>query len=219
MSRFFHDCAPWRTEVWFNFGNWWFPYNLVWKHFISFLSLRTVSVITQAPCGLGTCSSPTTCSSNRKGLRSVLICHHQTFDSQVPSCWQLIINSVDNDWVRDESNYNLWPGSPQSCCCCCCCSGVLLPTAVWLSAWLLCISCCCSWAGQSKKSRERVKQGTAAFFFPFLSGNVADVHFPMRWSMMVPNDCRIHCLAPLLQGNTPLCWYWKCKILVLFGKH
>lgn len=165
MSRFFHDCAPWRTEVWFNFGNWWFPYNLVWKHFISFLSLRTVSVITQAPCGLGTCSSPTTCSSNRKGLRSVLICHHQTFDSQVPSCWQLVINSVDNDWVRDESNYNLWPGSPQSCCCCCCCSGVLLPTAVWLSAWLLCISCCCSWAGQSKKSRERVKQGLLHFFF------------------------------------------------------
>ena len=32
---------------------------------------------------------------------------------------------------------------------------------------------------EQKEQRERVKQGTAAFFFPFLSGNVADVHFPM----------------------------------------
>jgi hypothetical protein len=74
---------------------------------------------------------------NRTELRSMLIHHH----------W----NGVDNHRVEGDSNYSLQPGSPQSCFCC-----WALPwsTAVWLSAWLLCASCCCSSTRQKQREYQ-----------------------------------------------------------------
>lgn len=48
-----------------------------------------------------------TCNTNRKGFRGMLMCHYQTFDRQGMSCLEVAINSVDNNWVRDDSNYSL----------------------------------------------------------------------------------------------------------------
>lgn len=48
-----------------------------------------------------------TYSTKRKGFRGMLTCHQQTFDSQVMSRLEVVLNSVDNNGVRDGSDYNL----------------------------------------------------------------------------------------------------------------
>lgn len=48
-----------------------------------------------------------TYSTSRKGFRGMLTCHQQTFDSQVMSRLEVVLNSVDNNWVGDGSYYKL----------------------------------------------------------------------------------------------------------------
>lgn len=124
------------------------------KHVAAFLF--SSCVCTQSNSGREPAPQPTihpTHSTDRKGFRGVLMFHQQTFDSQVMmSRLEVVLNSADNNWVRDDGYYNLWPGS----CCRCCrfCSSVSPPIAAWLSAWSVWISCCCSWARQKQKERR-----------------------------------------------------------------
>lgn len=154
-SRCFHDCPLWRTKVWPYFGkNCDFLATRITAFLIVFCVCTQSFKSIRSPFRLGSYSLPRflpTWATNRKGLRALLMCHPQTFDSRVISRLEVVINSVDNNWVRDVSNYSLRPGSPQSCCCG---SAVPLPTAPWLSAWLLCIKCCCSWARRTQKEKR-----------------------------------------------------------------
>lgn len=151
MSRCFHDCTLWKTKVYFYFGNLCFLCNLMGQHVYSLGFAHRAAVTIHGPLSLGTCSlsvvSPNMEPRQTQIERSVNV---SASNSNVVSPLEAVISRADNHRVRDESNYSLGPGSPQSFCCC---SAVPPPTAVWLSAWLPCSKCCCSWA-RSKRRRE-----------------------------------------------------------------